>query len=136
MDNAPRNRKVRLGDVVVIGLLWGSGRVGKVVSSFAVELLRRGGQRDIKTFVGRVAEFRTCWYKTQHEDGSIEYKSPLMTELAGLPDALAAEVRALLGTEIVVGADIARYGLSQYILCPGETAEPGAAADRGLIGGS
>src|SRR5262245_59461310 len=97
MDNAPRNRKVRPGDVVVIGLMWGSGRGGKVVSSFAVELLRRGEQRDIKTFVGRVAEFRTCWYKTQREDGSIEYKSPLMTDLAELPDALAQEVRALLG---------------------------------------
>lgn len=129
MDDAPRNRKVRPGDVVVIGLMWGSGRVGKVVSSFEVELLRRGGPRDIETFVGRVAEFRTCWYKTQHEDGSVEYQSPLMTDLAELPDALAAEVRALLGTEIVVGADIARYGWSQYILCPGEDAEPGAAPD-------
>ena len=122
MEDAQSERNVRLGDVVVVGFAWGSGRVGKVVSTFAVELLRPGGQRDVETFVSRVVEFRTCWYKTQDETGAAEYQSPLLTTLAELPDALAQEVRALLGTEIVVGADIARYGGLQYILCPGEKA--------------
>src|SRR5262245_42823200 len=108
-------RKLRLGDVAVVWLAWGSTRVGKVVSTFAVELLRRGSQRDIKTFVCRVVEFRTCWYKTQDENGAIEYQSPLMTTLAELPEALAEEVGLLLGAEIVVGADTARYGSGLYI---------------------
>jgi hypothetical protein len=143
MGDAQNERNVRFGDVVVTGFFWGGG-VGKVISTFAVELLRPGSQRDIETFVCRVVGFRTGWYKTEDENGA-KYESPLMTTLGELPDALAEEVRALLGAEMVVVADRARYGLGQYIFCPGTAefvacteatrgrtheAEPGATPDR------
>ncbi|MDY3555939.1 hypothetical protein R5W24_005085 [Gemmata sp. JC717] len=110
-------RKPRPGDVVVMGFYWASGRVGKTVCSFAIELLRSGRQRDVKTFVCRVAEFRTCWYKDEDESGA-KYQSPLMTTLGELPEAVAEEVRAFLGAEILVGAVSARYGLGLFIPNP------------------
>lgn len=115
---APDGCKVRPGDVVVLGFYWASGRLGKTMCSFAVELLRPGRQRDVKTFVCRVVEFRTCWYWDEDENGA-RYQSPLMTTLAELPDAVAEDVRAFLGSEIAVGAVQVRHGTVQFIPCPG-----------------
>lgn len=106
-------------EIVEVGFAWG-GRVGKVVSRFAVELLRpRGTEYEV-----RVTSFRGCWYQTAEEPNQTTTRSPLLKSIAELPAPLAAEVRSLIDTSIVVAADVARHGLVQYIECPATQPQP------------
>jgi hypothetical protein len=118
VDTPSAGIEVAPGQIVEVGLAWG-GRAGKVVGTFAIEVLRSHTDGANTVLVSRAVGFRSCWFRTVGSAGGTDYQSPLFDKLEELPADLAAEVTSLLSSEIVIHPDVARYGLVQYINCPG-----------------